>query len=226
MDTAIVESHHGVTLVGGGPVSQAALSLALTYAPRLVAADGGADRALRLGHLPQAVIGDLDSISDVAKRQLKDRLHLVSEQETTDFEKALRRIRAPFVLGLGFAGARIDHGLAVLNCLVRHTDRHCLILTGQDVVFAAPPRLDLTLPVGSRVSLYPLAPMRGQSDGLRWPIDAVRFAPDGMIGTSNQVAARRVRLTFDTAAMLVILPRARLGAVLDALVPPTPAGLG
>jgi thiamine pyrophosphokinase len=118
MDNAVVESHHGVTLVGGGPVSRAALALALAHAPRLVAADGGADRALRLGHVPEAVIGDMDSLSDVAKIQLSERLHYVAEQETTDFDKALRLIRAPFVLGLGFAGARMDHGLAVLNSLV------------------------------------------------------------------------------------------------------------
>ncbi len=222
MDNAVVESHHGVTLVGGGPVSRAALALALARAPRLVAADGGADRAMRLGHAPEAVIGDLDSISDVAKRQLAGRLHLVSEQESTDFDKALRLIRAPFVLGLGFAGARMDHGLAVLNSLARHADRRCLILTGQDVAFVAPLTIELTLPVGSRLSLFPLAPVRGQSDGLRWPIDGLRFAPDGMIGTSNQVAAPRVRLAFDTAAMLVILPRGRLDAVLDALSLPSP----
>lgn len=226
MDNAIVESDHGVTLVGGGPVSRAVLALALARAPRLVAADGGADRALRLGHVPEAVIGDLDSVTDVAKRQLANRLHLVPEQETTDFDKALRLIRAPFVLGLGFAGARLDHGLAVLNSLVRHADRRCLILTGQDVAFVAPLTLELALPVGSRLSLFPLAPVRGQSDGLRWPINDVRFAPGGMIGTSNQVAAGRVRLTFDCPAMLVILPRARLDAVLGALarLSPVPGG--
>lgn len=222
MDNAVVESHHGVTLVGGGPVSRAALALALAHAPRLVAADGGADRALRLGHVPEAVIGDMDSLSDVAKSRLSGRLHPVLEQDTTDFDKALRLIRAPFVLGLGFAGARMDHGLAVLNSLARHAGRRCLILTGQDVAFVAPARLDLSLPVGSRLSLFPLTPMRGQSDGLRWPIDAVRFAPDGQIGTSNQVAAPQVRLRFGPGAMLVILPRARLGAVLGAFSLPSP----
>lgn len=222
MDNAVVESEHGVTLVGGAPVTGAALALALAHAPRLVAADGGADRALRLGHRPEAVIGDMDSLSDVAKRQLAGRLHPMAEQDTTDFDKALRRINAPFVLGLGFAGARLDHGLAVLNTLVRHPDRRCLILTGQDVAFLAPPALDLRLPVGSRLSLFPLGAVQGHSEGLRWPIAGLRFATDGTIGTSNQVAAPVVRLRFDAPRMLVILPRARLGAVLGALALPSP----
>jgi thiamine pyrophosphokinase len=223
MDNAVVESDHGVTLVGGAPVSRAALALALAHAPRLVAADGGADRALQLGHVPEAVIGDLDSLSESAKLRLSGRLHRIEEQETTDFDKALRAIRAPFVLGLGFAGARLDHGLAVLNALARHPDRRCLILTGQDVAFLAPERMEMSLPVGSRLSLFPLGPVTGTSEGLRWPIKGLRFAPGGVIGTSNQVAGARMRLAFDAPRMLVILPRARLRRVLDAFSLPSPA---
>lgn len=222
MDNAVVESHRGVTLVGGGPVGRRLLTRALALAPDLVAADGGADRALALGHVPQAVIGDMDSLSDVARQRLAGRLHPVAEQDTTDFDKALRMIRAPFVLGLGFAGALVDHGLAVLNALVRHPDRRCLILSGQDVTFLAPPRLVLRLPVGSRLSLFPMGRVSGRSTGLRWPIDGLRFAPDAMIGTSNEVASPLVTLDFDAPRMLVILPLAGLRAALGAVVPPPP----
>lgn len=222
MDNAIVESLHGMTLVGGGPVGARLLARALALAPDLVAADGGADRALRLGHVPQAVIGDMDSVSGEARQRLAGRLHPVTEQDTTDFAKALQRIRAPFVLGLGFAGARVDHGLAVLNTLVRHADRRCLILSGTDVTFLAPPRLVLRLPVGTRLSLFPMGKVTGRSQGLRWPIDGLRFAPDAMIGTSNQVVAPEVVLDFDAPRMLVILPGGQLRAALAALVPPPP----
>ncbi|MDO9526553.1 MAG: thiamine pyrophosphokinase, partial [Gemmobacter sp.] len=119
MKSPIVQSKHGVTLVGGGPVSALGLRRALARAPYLVAVDGGADRALRLGHTPGAVVGDFDSISDQARVLLADRLFPIPEQETTDFDKALRSVAAPFFLAVGFSGARIDHGLAVLNGLVR-----------------------------------------------------------------------------------------------------------
>ena len=222
MDNAIVESQEGVTLVGGAPVGAALLADALTLAPCLVAADSGADRLLRLGREPTAVIGDFDSISDVAKARFAGRLHRIAEQETTDFDKALRSIRAPFVLGLGFAGARMDHGLAVLNALVRHADRRCLILSASDVAFLAPPRLVLHLRPGTRLSLFPLGPVQGRSTGLRWPVEGLRFAPDAMIGTSNQVASAEVVLEFDAPRMLVILPRGQLRPALAALVPPQP----
>ena len=205
MNQAIVDSLDGVTLVGGGPVSAAALARARRFAPRTVAADSGADRLLRLGVLPEAVIGDMDSISPAAKTRLQGRLFPIAEQETTDFDKALRLIGASFVLGLGFAGARLDHSLAVLNGLVRHPDRHCFILGPQDVTFLCPPELRLDLPPGTRLSLFPMGRVMGSSTGLRWPIDGLDFAADGMIGTSNEVTGP-VRLAFDAQKMLVILP--------------------
>ncbi|HLQ20104.1 MAG TPA: thiamine pyrophosphokinase, partial [Tabrizicola sp.] len=55
-------------------------------APLVVAADSGADRLLRFGQLPEAVIGDMDSISDRARMQIPpERQYLVAEQVTTDF---------------------------------------------------------------------------------------------------------------------------------------------
>lgn len=221
METPIVESQTGVTLVGAGPVSRTALALALRHAPRLVAADGGANRLVRLGHLPEAVIGDLDSILPATRARLEGRLHLVAEQDSTDFDKALRAIKAPFVLGLGFWGARMDHGLAALAGLVRRADQPCILLGGGDAVFVAPRDLTLDLPLCTRVSLFPMGRMRGISEGLLWPIDAVEFAPDRQIGTSNEVNARPVRLKFDAAKMLVIVPQAQLLRVLRAFGGPT-----
>lgn len=217
MNQVIVESLQGVTLAGGGPFGKAALARAMRLAPRIVGADGGADRLLRLGVEPEAVIGDFDSISQQARARLVGRLFPIAEQETTDFDKALRSISAPFVLGLGFAGARLDHGLAVLNALVRQADRRCLVLSPQDVVFLAPPEIEMTLPVGSRLSLFPMGAVAGESEGLRWPLQGLHFAPDGMIGTSNEVSARRVRLRFSARKMLVILPIRSLAAALSGL---------
>lgn len=222
MKRMIVESLHGITLAGGGPFGAALLRKALQFAPRLVAADGGADRLLHLGEVPEAVIGDLDSIGAAAKMRLSDRLYPIDEQETTDFDKALRSISAPFVLGIGFVGARTDHGLAVLNALVRHSDRRCLILGPRDISFVTPLSLDLALPLGSVLSLFPMGPVRGTSSGLRWPINGLNFASDAMIGTSNQVTGP-VSLRFDAAKMLVIVPIRSLGAVLDGLMRPLPA---
>ena len=78
MNDIIVQSTAGVTLAGGGGFSLKLLEMALVVAPRLVAADGGADRLLRLGGEPEAVIGDFDSITAEARRRLAGRCRSVS----------------------------------------------------------------------------------------------------------------------------------------------------
>ncbi len=220
MNTTIVQTMQGVTLAGGGPFGRRDLALCLARAPVVVAADGGADRLLRLGVMPEAVIGDFDSLSAAARAAIPDaRQHPMPEQATTDFDKALRSVSAPIVLALGFAGARLDHGLAAMNTLVMRAPQRCILIGPQDVAFAAPQRLELTMGVGEPLSLFPMAGVTGRSQGLEWPIEGIGFAPDGVIGTSNRVVARRVVLNFDGPGMLVILPRRRLDAAIRALLP-------
>jgi thiamine pyrophosphokinase len=220
MNSPIVQSAQGITLAGGGPFGRRDLALCLARAPVAVAADGGADRLLRLGVMPEAVIGDFDSISAATRAMIPlQNQHVVPEQSTTDFDKALRLIAAPVVLALGFAGARLDHGLAAMHTLVSHPDQRCILVGPDDLAFAAPARLDLSLTPGDPLSLFPMAAVTGRSAGLEWPIAGLAFAPAGQIGTSNRVVSQRVVLEFDSPGMLVILPRRRLDAAIRALLP-------
>ncbi|MTH76417.1 thiamine diphosphokinase [Paracoccus aestuariivivens] len=204
------ESRLPVTLIGGGTVSQDDLDVARGFAPVIAAADGGADHALASGLLPEAVFGDFDSLSDHALATIpRDRLHHIPEQDSTDFEKCLSRIDAPFVLAVGFGGTRYDHFLAALNVLVRRVGPPCILIAGDDVIVPAPPSIALDLAAGTRLSLFPMGPARGRSRGLKWPIDGLDFAPDGRIGTSNEVLGR-VELELD-GQILLILPRSCLG---------------
>jgi len=189
----------------------------LRLAPYLVAADGGAGHAVALGHIPQAVIGDFDSIPRTAIRAIpRERLHRFEDQDSTDFDKCLSSIDAPLCLAVGFLGGRIDHELAVMSTLLRQPLPPCILVGAEDVILAAPRALALDLPVGSRLSLFPMAPVSGRSAGLRWPIAGIGFAPDTRIGTSNEVTGP-VRLEFDGPGMLVITPRAALAEVVRAV---------
>ena len=222
MKPVIVDAKAPVTLVAGGPVRRSDLRLALSRAPVLIAADGGADRALALGARPEAVVGDLDSLSAAARAQLGALVHEVAEQETTDFDKALAAIRAPLVIALGAIGGRADHALAALSGLMRHSvagGGPVILLGPEDVIFAAPARLSLALRAGDRLSIYPLASVSGRSLGLDWPIDGLALDPMGRIGTSNRVSTDAVVLEFDGPGALLILPAARLDAVIRALCP-------
>ncbi|MEP2784474.1 MAG: thiamine diphosphokinase [Pseudoruegeria sp.] len=211
----IVAYSEVVTLLGAAPIGPHRIQSVFDLAPNLIAADGGASLALAAGLVPDWIIGDLDSVDVAALSSVPhERILHVEEQNSTDFEKALRHIEAPLILAVGFSGGRVDHELAVYNALVRHESSPVIVLTDEDIVFQAPRSISLDLPVGSRVSLFPMGPVLGRSTGLKWPIEGLEFRPGGSIGTSNQVTGP-VELSFESDQMLIILPRDALFEVMS-----------
>jgi thiamine pyrophosphokinase len=138
-------------------------------------------------------------------------------QDDTDFDKALRMVEAPFLLALGFTGARLDHTLAGMSTLVRNADARVVLDAGVDLCFLAPPELRLSLPAGTRVSLYPMRPVACESAGLRWPTTGLLLDPAGRIGTSNTAIGGPVLLRPEAPALLVMTPAATLESVLAGL---------
>lgn len=223
MKTSIVASNAPVTLIGGGEATAQDIHNALKLAPLCVAADGGADAALAAKVVPDAVIGDFDSVSAAALAPVpKSQQHRISEQDSTDFEKCLTRISAPLVLGVGFLGARVDHQLAVFHALAKFPDRPCILLGAHEVICLAPPRTRLPTLADEPVSLFPLGPVTARSIGLAWPLDGIAFSPLTQIGTSNR-ATGTVEISVDAPAMLLILPRRIMPALVSALSAPDAA---
>ncbi len=217
MTMLIVDEKMPVTLVGGGPVTEEDLKEALALAPTLVAADGGAISALDYGHVPRAVIGDFDSLhSDVLKSFPQDSLFHLPEQDTTDFDKALRSIRAPVVLGAGFLGARIDHQLAAFHTLIQPGRSPCILIGATELVFHLTGRITLPTVPGDVISLFPMRPVSGRSGGLVWPIEGLDMCPTSRIGTSNR-AEGEIWVEPDGPGLLGIVPRRYLVPLMQAI---------
>jgi len=214
---AIVSENEPITIVGGAHFSHRLLLESLKRAPVVYAADGGANLCMQYGCQPKQVIGDLDSLSPSLRSELDpSRVIHVPEQDTTDFEKLLIRVDAPFMLAVGFMGGRIDHQMAVQTVLTAYAHRKIICVGDEDVMFVSPPEIDLPLDAGTRISLYPMAPVQARSTGLYWPTDGLSFAPDGQIGTSNK-ATRHVTLLPSAPCMLVVLSKTCLDIAIDAM---------
>ena len=217
VSSAIITHNNPVLLIGGGPVGANDVAMTSTFAEVVVAVDGGADVALAHGVVLNAVIGDMDSVDPNVLAQLPPAIcHRVIEQQTTDFDKALRNVDAPLVIALGFCGGRLDHQLAVFHTLACHPDRPCVLIGDEDVVFLCPRALDLDVANETRVSLFPMARVAGQSAGLRWPIGGLQFDPLTFIGTSN-CATGPFTIKMDTPHMICVMPRESASAVIHAL---------
>lgn len=223
MSVDIVQSREPIVLIGGGEASERDIADAVARTGLIVAADGGAAAALDAGHMPDAVIGDFDSLGEVHRSQIPaERLFCLTEQDSTDFDKALRSISAPVVLAVGFLGARVDHQLAAFSTLLRYPDRSCVLVGASELVFLAPPEIELALEPGDTVSLYPIRQISGRSRGLAWPIDDLTLEPGGRLGTSNK-ATGTVYLNVEAPGLLVIVPRTAIGPVMRALASDPPS---
>jgi len=209
----------GVTLVGGGPFSARSLRAAMALAPHPVAADGGADALAAHGVVPEVVIGDMDSL----RGPLPDtvRLHPVTEQDSTDFGKCLAHTAAPFYIGLGLLGGRLDHTLAALSIMLEYSGQRIVLLGEEDVAFIAPADWSARVEPGTRVSFFPLRPCRGvASSGLRWSVTGLEMAAGGQIGTSNEATDALISARFEPPVAVTILPARYLETVVASLATP------
>lgn len=209
----IVEYTDAVTLLGGAEVPSHHLRMLVDSSRPLICADGGGKTALEFGLNPQMIIGDMDSFSGSFGGHI---VHL-PEQDTTDFEKCLYSVHAPFFVGYGFLGGRFDHDLAALNALVKHSNKSVVLVGEQDLCFCCPPKLEIELPQKTRLSIFPMSKVEMRTDGLQWPLDNLELSPVGRIGTSNKTNNPHVSLTCVKGKAIVILPYKHLDAVQSAL---------
>ncbi len=205
-----------VVLVGGGEVDSAVLQR-FSHLP-LVAADGGANYLRKLGIMPSVVLGDLDSVDDRSFWKNQSKVIEIAEQDTTDFEKCLYSIEAPYFIAVGFTGGQLDHTLASLHVMHKlHRQKKVIVVDSNDAVIVSSDQIDLQLQLDIRVSLFPLGPIQFKSsDGLKYPLDNLTMQSGSFIGTSNCSVQSEVSITpqLNSGCYALILPATELDALI------------
>jgi thiamine pyrophosphokinase len=184
-----VLSYEGLlVIVGGGTVDLDLLRDLYLSGAHLVGADGGADQIVAAGLKPEAIIGDFDSLKNVDEWLGRTRLLRLSEQDTTDFEKALYSTSAPVTIALGMTGKRFDHTLAAIDAVTKYAHERVIILVDEaDIAMGLTGPFSFEVAPRERVSIHPLLPIRfKRSVGLRYPLAGIRLAPGERTGTSNE----------------------------------------
>jgi len=204
-----------IAIVGGGTVEAGMLREMAGRGVALVGADGGGDVIGAAGLVPEAIIGDLDSLEDLAAWRRQTRVLHIPEQITTDFEKCVYSTIAPVTIALGMTGKRFDHSLAALHVVARYAGERAIILVDEhDIALGVRGALQFTAMQGERVSMHPLEPVRfARSSGLRYPLDGLTLAPGVLTGVSNEGTGGRVSAepeAGEDGAWLLILEKSRL----------------
>jgi thiamine pyrophosphokinase len=183
----------------------------------VLAADGGACFLLGAGVMPDAVVGDFDSLGEADAGRLRAEgvalIRYPVRKDATDGElavdEALRRGAGALALA-GGTGA-LDHTLGHLAILLRLAARGIAarLVAPQlsATVLTAPAAVALGAPEGTRVSLVAVAGDATVTlSGLDYPLDRGVLHADGCLGLGNHVAgpsAARVILHDGAVAILV-----------------------
>lgn len=196
-------------LIGNGEEVPPRLLKALTqHADYVLAADGGADKALRAGVIPDGVIGDLDSVSARTQKLLAGKIIHVPTQENTDLEKALRwAVKHNFteITLVGFVGDRWDFAIGNLLTLATWARKLSITVAGnkwrmypltKSTTFACKPY--------KRASLIPLKMCTDVTlTGFQYPLKNARLAPGTTRTLSNQTVGIQCSVSFARGVMLV-----------------------
>lgn len=174
-------AEYGCVVVANGlfPSGEQALQ-ALRGAGYVVACDG-AVTALERVRMPDAVVGDLDSLPEEVRGRYAGRLHRVEDQETNDLTKAMGYAKAAGfreVLILGATGLREDHSLGNISLLMQYAEEFDRVEMLSDYGWFTPLLQTGVLESrpGQQVSLFSLCPSGAVSvKGLRYPIENRRL---------------------------------------------------
>ena len=177
-----------IILVGGSKINSHLLKK-IYKKHKIYAADSGANFLIGNKIDFEAVIGDMDSIDSQKLKYINDEKKiLISDQNTTDLQKCLLHINSSFFIGFGFIDLRLDHTLASLTAINRKHSARVIILVGEiDTVVWVKGKWSCEIPVGTRLSLWPLGEQFFHSStGLKYSLKDLTLHPLNLIGTSNE----------------------------------------
>jgi thiamine pyrophosphokinase len=204
---------------GSFPVHPVPLEI-LDRAEVIVCCDGSAENLVRYGLKPDAIIGDMDSLSDDLKDMFADRIYVDSNQETNDLTKAVLWCCESGYTDLhiiGAGGKREDHTIGNISLLAEYAKIvkvRMVTDTGTFMPFQSSCKVESFK--GQQVSIFSISSATEiTSKGLLYPLTN-RKLNNWWEGTLNEATGEFIELEFTGGPVLVFLQftegeRARLG---------------
>lgn len=177
----------------------------------IVAADGGANTAFKLGLIPDLVIGDFDSIREDVLEYFSDKTELkqIKRQSDTDIEKGIKfLIRKKFsdAVLLGASGNRLDHTFCNIGNILKYKGKINIHLFHEKTIATVYEKsVRLKTKVGETISIYGIDNKTFIStSGLKYPLknETLPFGVRG--GTSNEAVADEVLIEISGGKVIVM----------------------
>ncbi len=177
----------------------------------LICADGGANSALKLGLIPDYIIGDLDSADKAVLNKFKTKSTIINykRQNDTDVEKCLKfAIKNKFkeALLVGVTGNRLDHTFCNLGIVLKFFNQINISLIAENS-YLKPYKGKQKLKTfkGETISLYGFdRKTKITSQGLKYPLKDVSLPFGEKESTSNIATSNSLRLSITNGVIFVI----------------------
>lgn len=187
----------------------------LPQATAVWAADGGSKHLYRLNHLPDRVIGDMDSLQPeirvwLTENQVPFNQHPPAKDET-DLELALLLAAAQpdaDIWLFGLLGGRLDQTLANIFLLTHPAlaDKKVQLITPTERAWLVRQQTEIVGQVGDLVSLIPLAgDAQGvTATGLQWRLQNETLHVGQARGVSNRLTAEKATVQVENGLLLCV----------------------
>jgi thiamine pyrophosphokinase len=187
----------------------------------IIAADGGTRHALTLGRMPAVIIGDLDSLTPEARREVESAgaqlIPYSRDKDETDLELAIQyalRAGASQILLVGVLGQRLDHTLGNLSLLSDPAFSNVDMRAddGIEEAFFCRDQVQIHGQAGDTVSLIPWGQhVQGvRTLELKWPLSGETLHPHKTRGVSNEMLAATAEVRIESGLLLVVHRRNKL----------------
>lgn len=206
---------HVIIFAGGTLQPGKAVNDAIASADLIIAADSGAQTALRLGYTPAIVVGDFDSLA-ISRDDLRamgcQTIQAPIEKDETDselaIETAIRQGASQITLLGGLGGQRFEHSIANILLLADYDIIPIRIIDGPSIswLLRGPDSTTIEGQPGDLLSLFPLA---GDAQGvhtsnLYYPLhgETLRFGKPR--GLSNVLTGSQAEVSLEIGMLLII----------------------
>jgi thiamine pyrophosphokinase len=178
-------------------------------ADRIICCDGSAANLLTAGFIPDAIVGDMDSLNRETAERFNDRIFRDESQETNDLTKAVKwcsdRGYSDIVI-VGATGKREDHTIGNISLLAEYT-RYVRVIMITDTGILKPilETTQISSFPGQQISLFSIDPaMEISSNGLRYTLEKKKIN-NWWVATLNESLGDSFSLEFEGGPVIVYL---------------------
>jgi thiamine pyrophosphokinase len=181
----------------------------LRGAERVVCCDGSAENLIKAGYIPDAIVGDMDSLNQAIAGRFHDRIFRDDDQDTNDLTKAVawcsERGYNDLII-IGATGKREDHTIGNISLLAEYIKTvNAKMVTDTGILLALDEGTAIASFPGQQVSVFSIDPETEiTSDGLRYPLDRKKIG-NWWVATLNEARGESFSLEFSNGRVIVYL---------------------